>query len=128
MIGYIYPVNYVGSPDDYLITTVPDLWPLRQEHFIPRSAKDLILVRPDCCRTFHQGKEEYQAINIGTKVSTWKQILNENRSILPKDALSILGCLKEDFGSKINKLNKDSEKRWLDQLFISKRLNEWIAK
>jgi len=81
--------------DDYLVTSDADLWPIRREHYVPRSNHDLVLVHSECCGSFNvswRGNRNYKMYpigNIGADASTWRQIMNDGRT-LAHDSSSIL--------------------------------------
>lgn len=92
--------DFPGKPDDFLITSDSDLWPLRRGHYVPRPGYDLVLLHSDCCGKFSVPWRDdknftmYPIGNIGAKVSTWQEIINRNGSTKASDSASILQYLE----------------------------------
>ena len=123
--------GFPGQDDDYLITSDSDLWPLRLEHFAPRTGYDLVLVHSECCGYFKLRNERYQMIpmsHVGAKVSVWKQMINDGH-LAANDSTTILDYLEDRFGPRVRKKVKFASRQWFyDQLTISIRLSEWIER
>ena len=124
---------YIGHPDDYLISGDADQWPLARHFFIRPPGKDLVLVHAQhCCGNFaHKGKE-YQMFpmgNIGATVSTWREIINDGRLELAKDAKSILSYYEDEYGAVVRQPVKFASKEWYyDQHLVSIRIAQWIQR
>ena len=97
-------IGFPGNNDDYVITTDSDLWPIHREHYTPKSNHQIVLVHSACCGNFQWNGTSYTMLpmsNIGTSVSTWKQIINFNhRSV--NDSQSIIKYFERMFGSRVN--------------------------
>ncbi len=129
-----FAVNIIDFPikdNDYLITTDSDLWPLRMKHFIPRENASIVLIHADCCGFFNFNNVSYPLYpmsNIGAKVSTWREIMNENHTFA-NNSESILDYLEDVFGKPARNQVVVGEDSWyMDQRMISIRITEWIAK
>ena len=108
------------------------MWPLREAHYAPEPPKKLILVHSDCCGDFVFKDKSYRMIpmgNIGATAATWRQIMNDNRSIA-NDTESILNYYQQEFGEQVGRKvvwNSDLNSDWfLDQKMISVRVQQWI--
>lgn len=124
--------EFPGRPHDYVITTDADLWPLLREHYVPRPGHDLVLVHGLCCgfrtwnnRTFRM----YPMSNVGASVAVWRQVMNENRTLVGKDPESILAYLEETFGHRVREDIHVGETEWyFDQYMLSMRLEDWMGR
>lgn len=111
-----------------------DQWPLQRELFqpIPDKPNALLSLHPWCCHVFNYTGHPYQMlpmVNIGTTVSTWKQILNENRTILAKDSESIMSYYEDAYGPGVRiPVKFGSDGWWWDQLLIGVRVGQWREK
>ena len=126
-------MNLKGGPDDYLITSDSDLWPLAKSFFLPLPGKNIALVHGHCCGDFLYKGERYRMYpmgNIGMTVSTWWEVMNvpRNRAVA-KDAESILNYYEEEYGSWIRRPVEYASPEWFfDQKLVSMRIAQWIQK
>jgi hypothetical protein len=128
----LFTVNmdeFPGQPDDFLITTDADLWPLDREHFVPRENKKIVLLHAMCCGFFpHNGSmyRMYPMSNIGASVQTWRKLLNDGHRFA-KDSESIFQYLEDYYGPGVRvKTAIDTSNWYLDQHVVSVRIQHWM--
>ena len=123
--------EFPGMAKSYVMTTDADLWPLRQNHFIPKQGKNIVLVHSMCCGYFRFNGTEYRMYpmsNIGATAEVWREIMNE-RQIIAEDSRSILEYLENYFGKLARfPASVASENWYMDQQLISIRIQNWILK
>ena len=128
----IFTANFAGfpgQPDDYLITSDADLWPLHKEHYTPKENMKIVLVHGHCCGFFSFNGSMYRMYpmsNIGATVKTWRQIMNDGNQYA-NDSDSIVQYLEGSYGPKVRVKPIIGDQNWyLDQLVVSVRIQHWI--
>ena len=128
----LFTVNmdaFPGQPDDFLITTDADLWPLDKDHFVPRENKKIVLLHAMCCGFFPYNNSMYRMYpmsNIGATVQTWRQIVNDGHRYA-NDSESIFQYLQDDYGPDVRVKTVIASSNWyLDQHVVSVRIQHWM--
>ena len=133
-IARIFTVNFAifpGRPDDFLIVSDADLWPMHRDHFVPLPGKKIHLVHGECCGPFpYNGSfyKMYPMSNIGATVQTWRQIMNDGYRPA-NDSESMLDYLQLHFGDEVRRKTAYAKSAWyMDQRIISIRIKHWMNK
>ena len=120
------------NPEDYLITSDSDLWPINADKYELPPGKSLLSTFAFCCGYFNFKGKRYRMLplaNIGARVSTWREIMfGKHKVCLNLTSAAILDYFAKDFGSLVyDKARKGENNLWyLDQHMASVRIEQWI--
>ena len=120
------------NPEDYLITSDSDLWPINADKYQLPPGKSLLSTFAYCCGYFKFKEKSYRMLplsNIGARIWTWRDIMfGKHRECLNLTSAAILEYFAEDFGSLVyEKVHKGGNDLWyLDQHMASVRIEQWV--
>lgn len=115
----IYASAFVDNPDDFLLTSDIDMWPLDKDWYQPRDPDKIHLHGANLMKHVNQ----YPISYIGMKVKHWRSVMNLRQEMTAPEAAVQL--LKSDYQSVMG-ASDDGMKAWCcDEKLFSTRLHQF---